>query len=107
MYPYFKTASNAWHSSVRHNLYADGGFITRGRSSLWPYKAYWYIHPSNIERFKRGDFTPSSKIENSSVGNKRDKHKSPYTQLIAKVMLASGKTKLTLNEIYEQVRLRT
>ncbi len=49
----------------------------------------------------------SNNRESSPGGNKRKKPRSPYISLIAKAMLASGKTKLTLNEICEQVRQRT
>ncbi len=54
-HPYFRSAHPGWRNSVRHNLSLHECFY-KGERCENGKGHYWYVHPMNLDDFRRGDF---------------------------------------------------
>lgn len=55
-YPYFKTATHSWRSTIRHNLSTMPCFV-RGRKARTGRSFYWGVHPDFVANFEQGYFS--------------------------------------------------
>ena len=54
-FPFYKSKTQSWRNSVRHNLSLNECFVKCGRAE-GNKGNFWAIHPANQEDFSRGDF---------------------------------------------------